>query len=640
METKPTNIPVKSPPCTPPGQSEHPPTTANQGVLAKIGQTEVQTRPAGKRDTFCILPWVYLQFLSHGAVKPCCKIKHLIEKDNTPMSVYKHSFEEIWNSDDMRGIRRAMIDGESLPGCIDCYREEMSGSLSMRNNRNRAWEKGGLHNGNMIEIKALKAKTIAEDFRVPTTPSWLQLDVGNLCNLKCRMCQGYSSSRIDQDPVHRRWNGGAPPDKERFPNGKRWFEDKNFIMTELLQQPGQVKLLQFLGGETLLIKEVGDILQYLIDAGVADNIHLLATTNGTVIKSPWLGLAERFRYLVLNISIDGFGRYNEYIRYPGRWDNLSRNIEILRKRSRTRLSVVTTLQAYNALNIVELFRYLDSNKLEFFAQPVVHPHYLNPQTLPPSVRRLAGARLRSYAAEDCLPKNRELILSLAGGLERAGGRELFDEKVMREFMLFTNDLDSTRGQSFSDTHPELLQLINDTGFKWTDETLHARCVPSLKGGASLPNSSSQSINRDIVPQSACCSGRTIGSPLKHRSPDLDLDAIVTGFFVETDKTWVAPRLSFRANSIPLGARFKVHGWIPEIKQYDGRRFVLSLRINGVQLLVVERQDGGGFCGECTIHGRNDLREATVEITATELRPSENGDNRKLSWVLKELSWGE
>ena len=71
-----------------------------------------------------------------------------------------------------------------------------------------------------------------------------------------------------------------------------------------------------MGGETLLIKEVGDILQYLIDAGVAENIFLMATTNGTVVKSPWLELTEKFQKLHLNVSIDGFDKYYEYIRYP------------------------------------------------------------------------------------------------------------------------------------------------------------------------------------------------------------------------------------------------------------------------------------------------------------------------------------
>ena len=97
--------------------------------------------------------------------------------------------------------------------------------------------------------------------------------------------------------------------------------------------------------------------------------------------------------------------------------------------------------------------------------------------LPPSGRRLAIERLWSYAEGDCLPKNRELVFGLASGLEKAGDREVFDENLMRTFMLFTNDLDITRGQSFRDTHGELLELITDAGFMWTNETFHARRVP-------------------------------------------------------------------------------------------------------------------------------------------------------------------
>jgi MoaA/NifB/PqqE/SkfB family radical SAM enzyme len=448
------------------------------GTPSGSRQNAVKFQPplAEKRDTFCVMPWLYQQLFSHGNVKPCCKFTQFITQDDAPMSVYKQSLDEIWNSDDMRSIRRAMVRGETVSGCVACYQEEESGGVSLRKTRNRDWQSAWL-NEDKIGIDVLKARAIVDDYRVLSTPSWLQLDVGNLCNLKCRMCCGYSSSRIDQDPVHRQWNGGAPDDQERLPTGKRWFEDKNFILTELFQHPEYVKQLEFLGGETLLIKEVGDILQCLIDAGVADNIVLLATTNGTVIKSPWLGLAERFKQLALNVSIDGFGGYYEYIRYPARWNTLTGNIEVLKKRSRTRLTAIATLQAYNALNIVDLFKYLDSIGLDFYAYPVSHPAYLSPMVLPPSVGRLAIERLCSYAEGDCLPKNRELVLGLASGLEKVGGREVFDENLMRTFMLFTNDLDITRGQSFRDTHGELLELITDAGFTWTNESFHARLVP-------------------------------------------------------------------------------------------------------------------------------------------------------------------
>jgi MoaA/NifB/PqqE/SkfB family radical SAM enzyme len=446
------------------------------------------------------MPWLYQQLFSDGHVKPCCKFKHFITKNGAPMSVYKQSLEEIWNSDDMRGIRHAMVRGETVSGCAGCYHEEESGGVSLRKTRNRDWQSGWL-NEDKISIEVLKARAIADDYRLLTTPSWLQLDVGNLCNLKCRMCCGYSSSRIDQDLVHRQWNGRAPDHQKRLPTGKRWFEDKNFILTELFRHPERVRTLEFLGGETLLIKEVRDILECLIEAGVADNIALMVTTNGTVTNSPWLGLAERFKELALNVSIDGFDRYYEYIRYPARWSTITRNIEIFKKRSGTRLTAIATLQAYNALNIVELFKYLDSIGLDFYAYPVSHPPYLSPMVLPPCGRRLAIDRLRSYAEADCLPAHRELVLGLAGGLENVRDPEGFDEELMRAFMLFTNDLDATRGQSFRDTHRELLQLITDAGFTWTNETLHCRNIRPLSGHADAGTATGGEMAVDGMPSS-------------------------------------------------------------------------------------------------------------------------------------------
>ena len=274
----------------------------------------------------------------------------------------------------------------------------------------------------MIGVEALKRRTITDDYRLLTAPSWLQLDVGNICNLKCRMCCGYSSSRIDADAVHRQWNGTAPAGGEKLPTGKRWFEDKSFIRNELFRDPKEIKQLEFLGGETLLIKEIGDILECLIDAGVADSILLMATTNGTVVNSPWLALAQEFQELRLNVSVDGVDEYYEYIRYPAIWSAVTRNIELLRKQERTHVTAIATLQAYNVLNIVELFRYLDFISLDFYAYPVSHPSYLSPMVLPPAARRLAIERLRSYAVGDCLPKNRELVLGLAGGWRRRATR--------------------------------------------------------------------------------------------------------------------------------------------------------------------------------------------------------------------------
>jgi len=50
----------------------------------------------------------------------------------------------------------------------------------------------------------------------------------------------------------------------------------------------------------------------------------------------------------------------------------------------------------------------------------------------------------------------------------------FDPRLLRDFMLFTNVLDVSRAQRFADVNGELVELIEQAWFTWTDETVHAR----------------------------------------------------------------------------------------------------------------------------------------------------------------------
>jgi len=128
-------------------------------------------------------------------------------------------------------------------------------------------------------------------------------------------------------------------------------------------------------------------------------------------------------------------------------------------------------QAYNALNVVELLRYCDRIGLPFVVYSVMEPAYLRADMLPPPARRLAAERLRAYKDQDCRPEHRWMLDSLLAELEYAG--EDYDENALLTFMLFTNDLDVTRGQRFADTHAELLGLLRAAGFAWTGQTHHA-----------------------------------------------------------------------------------------------------------------------------------------------------------------------
>jgi MoaA/NifB/PqqE/SkfB family radical SAM enzyme len=417
-------------------------------------------------DTFCILPWKSLSFSPNGCARVCCQFTgFLAAEDGSRLSIHKHSLEEIWNSQDMRSIREDLLAGKQVTACEQCYHHEAAGEISLRQLANADWQRG-LPDEDLTALEPLRAWSAAHDHRVPP-PSQLELILGNLCNLKCRMCLASYSSRIQSDPVHRKWSGSDLP---VVSDGLHWWQQEALI-GELLRHPERLVELTLIGGEPLIIKECGHILQRLIDAGVAPRIDLSFTTNGTTTSSPWLKLTQQFRRLNLFFSIDGAGATYEYIRYPARWATLGKNIEFFRGLPNATLGAHVTVQAYNVLDIVDLFRHLDRIGLRFSSLALVRPERLAARVLPPPARRLAAQRLRAYAGQDCRPEHRDLVLGLAGGLESLG--DGWDPDLFQEFIRFTNDLDRSRGQSLRQALPELWDALAAAGVGWSDATEHA-----------------------------------------------------------------------------------------------------------------------------------------------------------------------
>jgi hypothetical protein len=103
---------------------------------------------------------------------------------------------------------------------------------------------------------------------------------------------------------------------------------------------------------------------------------------------------------------------------------------------------------------------------------VLHaPNRLAVHNLPPKARKAAAAKLLEYHDTDCRPGHKPSVLGLAHYLDEITVPA--DPDLIKEFMLFTNDLDITRGQSFRKTHPDLVRLLAEDGFEWCDDTLYA-----------------------------------------------------------------------------------------------------------------------------------------------------------------------
>jgi len=141
-------------------------------------------------DTFCTDPWTQLFVQRSGQVRVCCYLKSVLrDSAGKPLSVYQHSLDDIWNSEMLRNLRSDLANGRATGLCRECQAHEQAGFPSLRQQENAAWEQGWL-NEEGLPLTALRARGADSGYHLAEPPISLRLNLGNECNLKCRM---YSS---------------------------------------------------------------------------------------------------------------------------------------------------------------------------------------------------------------------------------------------------------------------------------------------------------------------------------------------------------------------------------------------------------------------------------------------------------------
>src|SRR5581483_2819836 len=225
--------------------------------------------------------------------------------------IARDSFDQLWNSEQLVSVRAAMARGEKPAPCSACWKREAQGGVSRRILMNAGYRE---YFGYAIEqLPEIGAQT---DYRLEGKPDHFVLEMGNVCNLKCRSCSGFCSSRIATDRVHAAWNGPdeARPELVRV-NGKQWFNDIDAVASMLEPAAGKDVLVTIMGGEPFLIPAVWKLLSELVSRGVSNRVFVGLSTNGQQIHPKLAELAPRFRGFNVSVSIDGAGKLYEYLRH-------------------------------------------------------------------------------------------------------------------------------------------------------------------------------------------------------------------------------------------------------------------------------------------------------------------------------------
>jgi sulfatase maturation enzyme AslB (radical SAM superfamily) len=355
--------------------------------------------------TYCAYPFISSSLQADNTVLPCGQfMKSSLFKKIIPINDVRHGPV-------MEEMRRKMLNGEQVEGC-QCYAEEKVGIASMRQS---SLNKYG--------------------FTTDTTIKKLELVMDNICNIKCRSC-GSSNSHI--------WH------EDEITIYGESFSKKKYIKNTLYKDLDLDNLIEIevLGGEPMYSPGTRDFFKLLKNKGILENLSIQLSTNGTVEPTGYVleGLLS-CKELSLNISIDGFGHYNDYIRSGSNWDTIEQNLRFydnlidLRKDKKTSMKVHTAVSIYNVNQLDLLDDYVKEYFPRFFKtfQLVQYPVFLSIKNTPSEYKELVSKYIDNDSITEYL---------------NSEGNDYF-----QHFINYSHQLDEIRSEDMAEFNPLLKQYI-------------------------------------------------------------------------------------------------------------------------------------------------------------------------------------
>jgi organic radical activating enzyme len=395
-------------------------------------------------DQFCVLPWISLEASPIGTVRPCCLADdEIINNTGDKFYLSTATFSEIQNSDNMKQLRQEFLDGKKPQTCRKCWKEERAGRTSKR----------------MFTIERLKHMLPDQDWTVDAKPlMFVDLKLGNICNLKCRICGSWSSSTFATEEL-----ANLAPDDDKKTNHHyqmlrqgAWPRENSQFWSEISDISDQIRYIEFTGGEPFMIQEHFDMLQGLVDRGLAHNIEIHYNTNGTQWPEQAEAIWKHFKIVEIAFSIDDVEGRFEYQRSGAVWSDVVTNMQRfrdLRSRNRNiRLQICCTINIFNVYYLETVANWIVQQQMDFIYWNMMHDAYFfSISSLPEKAKQGIAAKLQSAQVP---PRVKEEFARVIDFMNN--GVSLDGFQMRREIA----NLDRRREQNLAQVEPEFASLID------------------------------------------------------------------------------------------------------------------------------------------------------------------------------------
>jgi MoaA/NifB/PqqE/SkfB family radical SAM enzyme len=396
-------------------------------------------------DKFCVLPWVSIEASPIGTVRPCCLADdEILDDAGNKFELSTANFADIQNSDHMRKLREQFLAGERPQTCRKCWNEERGGRTSKR----------------MHTLDRLKHSIADTEWTTDAKPlMFLDLKLGNICNLKCRICGSWSSSQFATEEINQ-----LPREEQKSSHAYQmlragaWPRENAQFWQQIDSVLTDIRYIEFTGGEPFMIDEHFDMLQGIVDRGIAHQVEIHYNTNGTQYPERGEAIWRHFKTVEIAFSIDDIGERFEYQRTNANWQEVCLNLDRFRDLKESHKNIVlqicTTVNVFNVRYLDQVAQWIDKNKesFNFVYWNMMHDAwYFSIATLPDTAKAIITEHLRSA---DVPSEYREEFDRIIDFMNTGASTDGF---ILR---MKIADLDRRRNQHMRDVAPEFADLID------------------------------------------------------------------------------------------------------------------------------------------------------------------------------------
>jgi radical SAM protein with 4Fe4S-binding SPASM domain len=403
------------------------------------------------KNVICPVPWTHLNFEPNGKVVPCCLTStyNYFAGDLTTQSL-----EEIWNSDNMKSLRKDMIDGVEPKICSKCFDRERVTGESGRTYHIKYYPE---------VMKAIPSITLPDGTCTTMELKYWDFRFSNLCNFKCRSCgPRYSSSWVpdakklgytDQEKV---WNIDTVDNKTNV----------DFLKDQIQY----VEKIYFAGGEPLLMPEHWEILEMLVENKRFD-VQINYNTNCSTLTYGGKNVLDywklwKFGKIEVWPSIDEIGERAELLRSGTVWSKVEHNIKEIIKLDNVIVRPGITVGAWNVNRLPEIITHFAEigilkEKLiyrNFFFNLLEDPKHYHVHILPDEFREATIKKLETFIKEFSEKYKTDLGYLFTHIIHEL--KKPFNLDAAKRFLHVTEQLDNLRDEKLMDVIPEMKCIEN------------------------------------------------------------------------------------------------------------------------------------------------------------------------------------